>query len=68
MKNSNLLAITLPCELAKYDLIWDLGEGYISTLCASRKIAYEIVGILISCNIPAHLMHSDDRIIVIYIH
>ena len=67
MQNTNLIPIKVPNELDKYNLLWDIGAGYISTFCKSKKIACTIAEILNSYNVPAHLMLLDMRIVVIYI-
>ena len=66
MHNTSLLPINLPIDLNRFNLLWDLGEGYISTFCMTRKISNEVTEILNSHKIPAHPMHTDNRIIVIY--
>jgi len=66
MQNTDVMPISLPNELHKYDLLWDLGEGFISTFCKSNKISETVSEILKSKNIPAHRMKTDDRIVVIY--
>jgi hypothetical protein len=62
-----LLPINLPDKLNKYNLVWDVGEDYISTFCNSDKTSQEVSQILKSYNIAAHRVKTDERIIVIYI-
>ena len=54
-------------DLSKYGLLWDKGNGYISTCCPTIKISNTICSILKSNDIHAHQMTTDKRIIVIYI-
>lgn len=56
----------IPAELQQYHLLWDIGDGYASTYCKSKKLSYLVCGILKSYNLPAHRMTTDERIVVIY--
>jgi len=66
MNELELIPICMPDELGRYNLLWDLGEGYISTFCPSTKVSNSVTSILNSNNIPAHQMNTDNRIVVIY--
>jgi hypothetical protein len=67
MSDSNLLPVQLPNEIIKYNLLWDLGEGFISTFCPSVKVSNTVFSILKSNSIQAHQMNTDNRIVVIYL-
>lgn len=66
MQTTDVMPISLPNELSKYDLLWDLGEGFISTFCKSKKISQTVTEVLSTYKIPSHQMQTDSRIIVIY--
>jgi len=68
MPGIELMQIKIPDELSEYSLLWDLGEGYISTFCKSKKASQAVLAILNSHKIPAHLMNTDNRIVVIYLN
>ena len=67
MQTTDVMPINLPNELSRYNLLWDLGEGFISTFCKSKRISETVSQILNSYNIPAHRVNTDNRIIVIYL-
>jgi hypothetical protein len=67
MSDSNLLPVQLPNEIIKYNLLWDFGEGFISTFCPSIKVSNKVFSILNSNSIQAHQMNTDNRIVVIYL-
>ncbi len=68
MQSENPILTLVPIELTKFNLVWDVGYGYISTFCDTSDISQEVFTVLQSHNISAHLMQTDARIIVIYLH
>lgn len=67
MHNTPQLPMKTLVELTKFNLVWDIGQGYLSTFCDTCDISHEVTEILKSHNIPAHQINADARIIVIYL-